>query len=75
MPTNDLSLETSGNRELSASPDTATDAKAGLDADAQLKAEARLTELTNDFQRLKRQKARKYGGVEGRVLLNVCFCS
>lgn len=73
MPTNDLSLETSGNRELSASPDTATDAKAGLDADAQLKAEARLTELTNDFQRLKRQKARKYGGVEGRVLLNVCF--
>jgi len=32
-----------------------------------------LDTLTDDFRRLKRQKARKMGGVEGRVLLNIAF--
>jgi hypothetical protein len=33
----------------------------------------RLDELTRDFDRLKRQKAQRNGGVEGRILLNLAF--
>jgi hypothetical protein len=32
-----------------------------------------LDELTKDFERLRAQKSRPSGGVEGRVLLNLCF--
>jgi hypothetical protein len=35
--------------------------------------EALLDELKKDFDRLKRQKARPTGGVEGNTLLNLCF--
>lgn len=34
---------------------------------------ALLDELTKDFERLKGQKARKSGGVEGTTLVNLCF--
>lgn len=43
----------------------------GLDA-AKLEKEL-LDELEKDYKRLKKQKARKTGGVEGRVLLNLAF--
>jgi hypothetical protein len=32
-----------------------------------------LDQLTKDFERLKQQKARKSGGVEGSTLINLCF--
>lgn len=50
-------------------------APAGAEAVANVpeSGEELLQELTEDFQRLKRQKARKTGGIEGRVLLNLGF--
>lgn len=50
------------------SPDAPETPTAAPETEEQL-----LQELTEDFQRLKRQKARKTGGIEGRVLLNLGF--
>lgn len=39
----------------------------------QSKSDSLLDELSRDYKRLKQQKSRKTGGVEGRVLLNIGF--